>query len=45
MDPQKLSDKLCRIEALYAGTKTAGERSAAANARDRIRERLRAGTQ
>jgi hypothetical protein len=42
MDQQKLRDKLRRIEALYAGATTAGERIAAANARDRIRERLRA---
>jgi hypothetical protein len=42
MDEQKLSEKLRRIEALYAGATTSGERTAAANARERIRERLRA---
>jgi hypothetical protein len=41
MDEKKLADKLRRIEALYAGATTAGERLAAANARERIRERLR----
>jgi len=41
MDEQKLVEKLRRIEALYAGATTPGERIAAANARDRIRERLR----
>ena len=41
MDERKLIEKLRRIEALYAGAATSGERVAAANARDRIRERLR----
>ena len=41
MDEQNLIEKLRRIEALYAGATTPGERVAAANARDRIRERLR----
>jgi len=41
MDEQNLIEKLRRIEALYAGATTPGERIAAANARDRIRERLR----
>ena len=41
MDEQKLIEKLRRIEALYAGAATSGERVAAANARDRVRERLR----
>src|SRR5207245_705739 len=34
-------EKLQRIEALFAGAATAGERDAAAHARDRIRARLR----
>ena len=42
MDENKLIEKLRRIEALYAGTTIPGERIAAANARERIRERLRA---
>lgn len=42
MDKQTLIDKLRRIEALYAGAATSGERLAAEGARDRIRERLRA---
>lgn len=37
---QELRDKLRRIEALYAGATTAGERMAAAAAMDRIRKRL-----
>lgn len=41
MDEQKLIDKLRKIEALYAGATTSGERIAAASARERIRERLR----
>jgi hypothetical protein len=41
MDEAKLIDKLARIEALFAGATTAGERDAAAAARERILERLR----
>lgn len=41
MDERQLLDKLARIEALHAGAATAGERDAAAAARDRIRTRLR----
>jgi hypothetical protein len=41
MDKQKLIERLRRIESLYAGATTPGERIAASNARDRIRERLR----
>src|SRR5215813_5755531 len=37
---QELREKLRRIEALYAGATTAGERVAAAAAMDRIRKRL-----
>jgi hypothetical protein len=37
---QELRDKLRRIEALYAGATTPGERLAAAAALDRIRKRL-----
>jgi hypothetical protein len=40
-DEQRLIEKLQRIEALYAGAATPGERDAAAHARDRIRGRLR----
>jgi hypothetical protein len=40
-DEQRLIEKLQRIEALFAGAATAGEREAAAQARDRIRTRLR----
>ena len=40
MDEQKLIEKLRLIETLYAGAATAGERVAAGNARERIRERL-----
>ncbi|MCX6929217.1 MAG: hypothetical protein NT154_39265, partial [Verrucomicrobia bacterium] len=39
-DEQRLIEKLQRIEALYAGAATPGERDAAAQARDRIRGRL-----
>ena len=39
-DEQKLIEKLHRIEALFAGAATPGEREAAAQARDRIRARL-----
>ena len=38
---QELMDKLRRVEALFARTTFEGERVAAANAMDRIRERLR----
>ncbi len=41
MDEQNLIEKLRRIEALYAGATTPGEQIAAANAQERIRERLR----
>ena len=41
MDEQKLIEKLRLIEALHAGAATPGERMAAQNARERIRERLR----
>lgn len=40
-DEEKLIEKLRRIEALFARPGTEGERIAAANARERIRERLR----
>ena len=39
-DEERLFEKLRRIEALFAGAATAGERAAAASARERIRERL-----
>lgn len=42
MDEARLIEKLMRIEALYAGATTPGERVAAGRARDRIIERLRA---
>lgn len=42
MDEARLIEKLMRIEALYAGATTLGERVAAGRARDRIIERLRA---
>ena len=41
MDERQLLEKLARIEALHSGAATAGERDAAAAARDRIRNRLR----
>lgn len=41
MDEGKLLQKLRDIEALFAGATTDGERTAAGNARERIRERLR----
>lgn len=41
MDERKLIEKLRLIEALHAGAATPGERIAAQNARERIRERLR----
>ncbi len=40
-DEQRLIENLQRIEALFAGAATPGERDAAAQARDRIRGRLR----
>lgn len=40
-DERALIEKLLRIEALHAGATTPGERAAAANAMDRIRERLK----
>lgn len=40
MDEAKLREKLSRIEALFAGATTDGERVAAAEARRRIQERL-----
>ncbi len=39
-DEQKLIEKLRRVEALFAGAATPGERNAAAEARERIRSRL-----
>ncbi len=39
-DEFKLIEKLILIEALYSGATTEGEKSAAANARQRIRDRL-----
>jgi hypothetical protein len=41
-EEQRFIEKLQLIEALHAGATTAGEREAAAHARDRIRARLRA---
>jgi hypothetical protein len=40
MDEAKLREKLSRIEALFAGATTEGERVAAAEARRRIQQRL-----
>jgi hypothetical protein len=40
-EEERLIEKLQRIEALFAGAATPGEREAAALARDRIRNRLR----
>lgn len=42
MDETRLVEKLARIEALFAGATTEGERDAAAAARQRILDRLRA---
>ncbi len=42
MDEAKLREKLARIEALFAGATTDGERVAAAEARTRIQLRLKA---
>jgi hypothetical protein len=41
MDEAKLREKLSRIEALFAGATTEGERVAAGEARRRIQERLK----
>lgn len=41
IEEQKLIEKLQRIEALFAGATTKGEKIAAANALERIRERLK----
>ena len=41
MDEAALISKLAKIEALFAGATTEGERAAAASARDRIVARLR----
>ena len=40
MDEEQLIEKLRRVENLFAGAATSGEREAAANASDRIRRRL-----
>ena len=40
MDEDRLLEKLLRIEALYAGTTSEGEREAARQAAERIRSRL-----
>ena len=45
IDEQKLIEKLRSIERLHAGATTAGEQLAAANALDRIRQRLAATAQ
>ncbi len=42
MDEASLKEKLARIEALFGGATTDGERQAAANARERVRARLEA---
>jgi hypothetical protein len=42
MDERQLIEKLRRVEALFEGAGTAGERVAAASARDRLRGRLAA---
>lgn len=44
-DRQKLFETLRKIEALYAGAATPGERDAAASARERIRARLESVTE
>ena len=41
MDESELRDKLRKIEALFAGAATAGERAAAGAAAERIKDRLR----
>ena len=45
MDEAKLREKLSRIEALFAGATTEGERMAAAEARRRIQARLETAEQ
>jgi len=40
MTEHELLDKLAKIEALHAGTTSTGERAAAAEARQRLRDRL-----
>lgn len=45
MDEARLLEKLQRIEALFAGATTPGERDAAAHARERIQARLGASQQ
>ena len=40
MDERQLIEKLRRVEALFEGAGTAGEREAAASARERLRRRL-----
>ena len=42
MDEASLKERLARIEALFEGATTEGERHAAANARERVRARLEA---
>lgn len=42
MDERELREKLRKIEALFAGGSTAGERTAAGAAAERIKERLKA---
>ena len=42
---EQLRDKLLKVEALFAGAATAGERAAAGAAAERIRDRLRAAEQ
>ena len=41
MDEHELLEKLRRLEALWAGGATAGERGAAGSAAERLREQLR----
>ena len=41
MDDRELREKLRKIETLFAGAATAGERAAAGAAAERIKERLR----
>lgn len=45
MDESRLIEKLARIEALFAGATTEGERDAAAAARQRVLDRLRAAAE
>jgi len=45
MDERQLIEKLRRVEALFEGPGTEGERQAAANALDRLRRRLEATRQ